>query len=737
MKAEKLKNEEGIYLVMMSIGFVVILAMAAFILDGAKLYRARLHLQRSADAAVIAGMRYRIAIGKCTSNCGPTGDYSKAISDYAGHVALLNFDQQSKGFGLERELNYQDSLSGKGDTMFGQPTDLTLSGESNKPVFLYDGQPGTFDTIDSLSVRLESRVPTFLIHSVPLSIVELANFDDFNQVNVESRSRLEPVRISLLLDLSNSMRCGAGETDCPCLTDSTVPCPPYPSTKQKLLIDAVRNFVTGLRLGRDRVSIVPYNRVAQVAVSMSQDYTAPRNDAAYELAVNTAITSLDTGAVAIAETNQSDALARAFADMEAFYNQVHPPDMPSLAGGMLRNPAHFILFSDGAPTAARFLLPQNANAPSNITTFGDKDYNLYSTSWSSFNSGGTVAETTTAPSALMKSFRIFSGTSFPNAEVNFANNSTFPVDYFFTNGHPAITSGINPEEVYPNNCMQYNPGWNIRGTPEWIDRYTNFLTGAEYQQNPYNYPTPLTPRELNNELIDMDPAPPGVTAQVGDLFLEGFIYEPGDSFFQSLTKPQAHLPSNMYKGFRECAMISSAGDDVFQFHYPGQPTNLIGGIRYKHSTIDLVTADPDSLTNIWHEQLYNSAIVWTDFVRSRGNILHTIGLGSPADLPTQAEINADPGAVNPYQDVNNYHQRKDFFLSRLALAPSTLSPDDPNVSLGQGFSDEVLANLDIGLDQLDAFALRSQGSYSPTSNAAQLNSIFNLIKTRIQLKLTK
>ena len=695
------QDEQGIYLPLMAFIFIVLLGLGALALDGAKLYRANQHLQRAADAAVIGGIGYRILKGPCSdcSRNSQEGAYSKDIEDHARQIALSNLIKE-RPVGTEqflREINF-------------------VSPDPNK-----DPSPAPFYDYDeeTLTVKLNADISLFLMHVVPFSALGLSNMHRFVNIEVIAKAELKPAYVALVLDVSNSMDCSNEDPGCECLVNPAVACAsglpdvdgvgiPDPISKLDYLKNAVIEFNKGFREGRDYLSLVPFNIVADVRVNMRL----------YE--------NFDDQIMALSaksNTNTSDAIARAFLDARQVTNDNEDVDV--------------LLFTDGAPNAGRFTFPPNDFLPEHKTELGRRDYIAYSVLWQELQNVDQVFpgnSYTSRPRGVPKDFKAKLGTSAlmksylspgqRHAEFNFNHEEPFPKGYFGV----ASPAGMDPLDTYPECSVQYNPGWAHINSRAWRFRgyQLNMLPysrGRNFFKNFRLNPEDFDPGEIN--IQDYRTRMPNTENEDRDIGLEGVPLVVTDPLL-----PVGHPNSSLFFSLESC--LNQSG---FSFHQPMFPSSnsdeLIGGGKNGRYSFD----NYDEFADRFSEQFYSAAIAMADTARQLRFRFHVVGLGQPAFIPPGYLSRAD---FDPFQDAKEVKLRKDLYLTRLAVDPDASAEiAGTKYHLMPGFRSEVVDNLEgLNLKSYGEFQFKEYGTYIPTEDPEELVRIFNKIRRKILIRLT-
>ena len=290
-------QERGAYFVLMTAGFVMLLAVAGLGFDLANIYYQRLLIQKSADAGIVAGLGYRV-------DAGP-GATAADVNAKALQIARLNM-----------LLIYDDTYL------------------SNYVTFAVNYVPTGPGAADSISVTItNNKVGLFLLDKLPLGTSSLG----FQQFTAQATGHLSAARVAMLLDISGSMCCNAAGTG-NCMATGGPGCAVAPNRKSDRLKDAAVTFLGKFKDGFDSISLVPYNITAKVTRSITSSY----DKAAWTADVNALANT------PVSDTNPSDALIRAYQDAQ-------------LSGWLGTQDMSWVFFTDGAPTAGRFLSEASGN----------------------------------------------------------------------------------------------------------------------------------------------------------------------------------------------------------------------------------------------------------------------------------------------------------------------------------------------------------------------------------------
>ncbi len=374
------RPERGSILILTSVVLLGLLIFSGLAIDAGNLYRAQLAAQNAADSAALAMVNFVTTTGKLrveqdalARSLPPAtlNQRSEIITAYLAARAeqLARANMASAGFAHEpsrREVKV-DSQFRLGDT----------SVNPGDPSFAY-------------TVRVYRDVDYLILGSIPLINRK------FSGVVASATSDRKVANVALLVDVSGSLGCPRSG-DCSCLTGGGGACP---ATGRKFddLIDAVRDFIQLFDLENDRVNLVPYNLAAKTISITELRAFVGRSGAVTDEEVDLIAEYLRTNWIPSGATNLCDA----FIEAASTINRVAPEQSAS-----------YVVFSDGAPTAGRFLFAKDAVKPglekSNLG-FGDYDYSMFTVDW--FRDPATVENGEPAyysgPSVLLHSANLIS-----------------------------------------------------------------------------------------------------------------------------------------------------------------------------------------------------------------------------------------------------------------------------------------------------------------------------------------
>ena len=400
-----LKEEQGAVIILAIFVFVILFAFAGLAVDAGNLYRAQIQLQKAADTAALAGpaatvLTPRTAVAPATPMPVPNSVVQKYMCSVLRQNLAMN--------GLD---NTGDTTCGAGNLLVN-----------------FHQNPVAPDTLPNHAlVNARTTVRFNLMQLVPFFQVGAGMTDKNLLLSAAAQAQRPSANIALMLDISDSMQCPSGTCKCLCQQpggDPAVPSAPHncqlaaaagacgsAAGRQKYqdLQDAVRAFIDMFDPLYDRISLIPFNITSKVwntdpatgleglrdraagANSMGFD----RNNLVSAIGFNAAGNpSCAAGACNPAtnycfmqkdcmgsNTNPSDAFFRAYKNMV----DRHIIDRPYVTGSNVNQDeeASYLLFTDGAPDAARFLLSDRSTIPKSYEhSLGwDYDYTEYTLQW--------------------------------------------------------------------------------------------------------------------------------------------------------------------------------------------------------------------------------------------------------------------------------------------------------------------------------------------------------------------
>jgi hypothetical protein len=267
-------KESGFVLVLSCIVLGVFLTLTAVALDLGNMYLWRLRLERSARAATLSGLGYRVLQGWQSVYGGRpvyTGGGALDSGPPTGNRATAEWTNLRN--------HVRDATRQNFSAFFADPTDAL---EARQRVRFVDdggntlnvgvGSNGGMDWYnaaeDSIEVRVEYSVPTFLVGRVRFLGIGLGcsgRQAGTCTVGTTQRAQLKPATIAMILDTSGSMVCNAGDVACACRT-APGGCGQLGTTRLiTFLKRSAIAFQSFFNPVRDRIAIVPFNLAARVA----------------------------------------------------------------------------------------------------------------------------------------------------------------------------------------------------------------------------------------------------------------------------------------------------------------------------------------------------------------------------------------------------------------------------------------------------------------------------------------
>lgn len=354
--------EHGAIMVFMVFATVVLLAMAGLAIDGGNLYRARLGIQKAADAAVLAGVGYTIQLSK------------QELEDAQNDLGLPNLKSLIE---KRAEQVFTQNLR-----MAGLTAQRCTGSSGPEPYFVYNPANRRLDA------NVCADVDFLLMDLVPFHLIGAGSAGNFVQMKALSQARRHPANVSLVLDVSGSMGCPPEDALCRCKMSLLMDCDDGTNPmKLDTLVEAVGVFLEYFD-ERDRIGLVPFSMRAQPAPKdeiedlIAQD---PIDDESIKcLLLGQPIANCNTDALRVgSNSNVCDGFIEAYEDMQQRIENERPPGDP-----IIDEEVAYVYFSDGAPSAGRFLwagtdsLPEND--PEAYGSLGDeaiRDYIHFSIAW--------------------------------------------------------------------------------------------------------------------------------------------------------------------------------------------------------------------------------------------------------------------------------------------------------------------------------------------------------------------
>lgn len=576
---KRINKEEGAFLPLMIFGIIALLGLAGLSLDAANLYYAKIQHQKAVDVGVIAGLEYRLLNGAMPEEYTGTDwekqkAYNFKIAVQGNDIATTNILYNLKSIGTDEY--------GKGDVLnYG----TTASGGKKWSNFKLIKENSSRQGKEVLEVNSIVNINLLLLDVVPFEMLGLGGISKSWAIESTAIGELKPTYASLLLDFSTSMQCPAAPSDpddpCPCLADDS--CSPLSGgTKMQGLIDGVYAFLQNFKPGKDRVSIIPFNSTATVFKSMKDPLTQADIDF---WNVNSLSAHIDdssfTENLQLGEwTNPSDGFLTAYLDNLNFQKTLGDPNI-----GKTIFKSYYTIFSDGAPTAGRFLL--NANNRSNHL-------------WNNRTLEGDVTE----------------------------NRWPYSFDYtLLSTALPPIIEYTNPDPSKPKievasifrerwgptaflRSKKSTGGWPNRyfGISYGDDRYNNIINNGDWLNNPACSQHPSKESEFRR------------------------FYVPDDDTKKCYNN---HTPAG-----------STDFADRLNYNYPagsmwGGLYNTITSDSYIDPNNPGVTVN--TINQDFIKMFYDVTVAYSDFIRMRGGTIYAIGFGPPDADTSSAYQNMHDG----------------------------------------------------------------------------------------------
>ena len=259
-------SERGVYLVFVSFILVAIFGILALAVDISMITLAQVKVRRATEAALTAGLSYRIRQGwgffRAPADANhlniPNPDLQKEqdLRRIANEAAHINLDD-SQGFtnfecgsgGVQRSCGYRNNDAAVRSWVEYSSNDDLIRAETSIIVPLF---------FSGLLGRSSACQPYVAQPGAPANPAPGAC-----HISFQGNSQLNPARIALVLDTSGSMNCpNSDTTNCACRTQPGG-CAASTDTRIFKLRDAVKLFAERLNPRRDLLSMVPYNYRAE------------------------------------------------------------------------------------------------------------------------------------------------------------------------------------------------------------------------------------------------------------------------------------------------------------------------------------------------------------------------------------------------------------------------------------------------------------------------------------------
>ncbi|MFN8390840.1 MAG: pilus assembly protein TadG-related protein [Bdellovibrionota bacterium] len=350
--AQPEQSVAGNIIIMAAFSILALMLTIGLAVDAGNLYRSRLALQRSVDAAALAVMNYVALYGQL-----------QLEEDAGVATASLSTKQSAIDPILEpRAANIvRANLASAGFPHLPPTYAIDVHG-SYRP----NGDPSAQNTSAfEYVVTATRRVDYYLMGRLPFT------HGDFNTITVSATARRKVANVILVLDVSASMNCPA-DGNCDCLSpnrDPNTTC--AKPTKGEKLLEGVRKFLKLFDLNVDRIAIVPFNsRGMTLSRQVLQNQFGVTMGHLTNTAVDQIVTLIGNNFEADGSTNLCDGLIEG---QQQARHGIGADDETDFA---------YVVFSDGAPTAGRFFYndakPALAQYPAGS---GFHDYISTSVAW--------------------------------------------------------------------------------------------------------------------------------------------------------------------------------------------------------------------------------------------------------------------------------------------------------------------------------------------------------------------
>jgi hypothetical protein len=313
------ETERGAVILMLLIITMTSLMLIGLAIDSGNLFHSSLILQKAIDAGALAGAKRIAVVGKQIQSQNPTA-FISSVEDSVRGMINANMSAMRK-----RKSEY-------GDNQQGDPLRYSIN----------------IDLVnDTVQIKANWTVNLIFLGYLP-------GFNKQTSVQLSTKAQVQRSMVSLLLDSSGSMLCPADGSDCSCMPL----CPG--ELKLDRLRTAVANFATQFNANRDMIQIVYFSLGAFTALPM-----VPTGGFNLDHVKNALNKMVVQGA-----TDQCDALVAGYLGTRAAVTE---------QGG--RKNVAYVLFSDGAPKAARFFFSHPTLLPVNsVLSLANAGFDYYN--WS-------------------------------------------------------------------------------------------------------------------------------------------------------------------------------------------------------------------------------------------------------------------------------------------------------------------------------------------------------------------
>jgi hypothetical protein len=749
---QRSSNQKGFILACVAIMLALLFSLAAAALDAGNMYLWRVRLERAARAGIISGLGYRALRGW-------QAVYGGNLPQYAGGVLQRRTATDSPSIRTLVE-RVESVVRENFRTSFADPTAGTQGvarldfNPADGPSFTATLPPDVYNPLnDSIEITLTYRMPTFLAGrlegmGIPVGCSNGdATIDNYCTITTTQRAQLAPANIAMVLDTSGSMICEDGDPLCSCRTSTTNPCGSTTNGFNRQVINQLKraavNFQSFFNPNRDRIAIIPFNLAARVSrpIVRSPCGGGPR------------------AALPFGNTEQS------FRNFLASIIGGYPND-----GNPLNVvPGNLALVTTGAndcpgTTEVRGLTPvSNTNPCDGLIRAAD--------------------ELRTALPLVDPNFRLASPNRAPLSVVFFTDGAPNAMRAAFNN--PAVLgSGEIRTQVVLNQQAPVPCGGGNINSPLCNDWYQYSVEWRDTTSpNPFRGPGPLVHGSAGgalfnfqitvSDVVNADGSRDPITYPMAPTYNPAAIIcgenRSNRNQFEVVLRGNPTPPDTCTRRADNTIRYTSTNErcgclNSLDFALPtlspvsgGAYTPLVTGVPFSERYTRTVGATTQNVDISSADQLhYYCAIEAADWIRMNlGAQVYTVGLGQTADW-----------CGDPLQDADNHFRRKDFFLSRLAYSPASVTQASPPswnsshrfsprraVTMDSGgtcaahrFNQEGLnqnqmligynvAGTPGGERQPGQLPRDTQGQYFAADTAAQLNNLFTQIAKQILLRL--
>ena len=316
-------DERGAVIVLFAVAMMTSFLMIALAIDGGHLFQQSLLLQRATDAAALAAAKALAVTPK-----------DQQISQGMGFVGTMQIRAEQVG---NENIRRRGALVGA-------------------PLFEVKGVNTVADLYkDRVTIVGTMRTKLFLMDKL---LRYAPGFE--SDLKATATAEVQRAMVSIVMDTSASMICLPHSADCSC----GVGCIPK---RFEQLRDAVYSFVSQFNPERDKFFLNRFSASAFTLVGMSASASTGFDINAIEFALN--------NANMLGDTNPCDGLYQAWGNTQAAADAFGRNTWG-------RDYMAYIIFSDGAPTAARFFFDPSVVLALPPTASGAVDYYSWVTLYS-------------------------------------------------------------------------------------------------------------------------------------------------------------------------------------------------------------------------------------------------------------------------------------------------------------------------------------------------------------------